>query len=40
MTFWEFGCAVDGYNESQGRKPPGRGDMSEDRLSELGIEGF
>jgi len=42
MTLWEFGAAVDGYilaNDPKA-KPRGSGDISEDRLAELGIEGF
>lgn len=40
MTAWEFICAVDGYLEANGVKRSGGGDISEDRLAELGIEGF
>lgn len=40
MTLWEFDCAVRGHAEANGVKPRGKGDMSEDRLSELGVEGF
>jgi len=40
MAFWEFIYATRGYAEANGAKPKGNGDMSEDRLSELGIEGF
>ncbi|SFQ81901.1 hypothetical protein SAMN05216176_12516 [Nitratireductor indicus] len=39
MTLWEFGAAVDGYMLAKGVKPKGS-DISDDRLSELGIEGF
>ena len=38
-TLWEFSCAVDGYvkaNSPDEKAPP----MGEDRLAELGIEGF
>lgn len=40
MSLWEFDCAVRGHAEAKGKKPKGNGDMSEGRLSELGIEGF
>jgi hypothetical protein len=40
MTLWEFSCAVRGHAEANGAKPRGNGDMSEERLSALGIEGF
>ncbi len=37
---WEFVYATRGFAESNGAKPRGTGDISEDRLNELGIEGF
>lgn len=41
MTLWEFGAMVDGYILANDPKAkPRGGDISEDRLSELGIEGF
>lgn len=40
MALWEFAQAVRGYAEANGAKPRGAGDISDDRLSELGIEGF
>jgi hypothetical protein len=38
MTLWEWVCAIDGYAEVNGIKR--RGDISEDRLAAMGIEGF
>lgn len=41
MTLWEFAACMDGVNEFHGgKKPSGGGEMSDDRLSELGIIGF
>ena len=40
MTLWEFQCCYDGYrkaNETEERPPP---EMTDDKLSALGIEGF
>ncbi|MDK4704331.1 hypothetical protein PH562_18910 [Rhizobium sp. CNPSo 4062] len=40
MTLWEFSCAVEGYrlaNRTKDDPPPG---MDDDRLAELGIDGF
>lgn len=39
MTLWEFAAVMDGFRAFHGAKPKG-GDISEDRLAELGIEGF
>lgn len=39
MTLWEFMAARDGFALENGMKPKG-GDISEERLSELGIAGF
>lgn len=39
MTLWEFAAAADGFLLSRGAKPKGR-DMSDERLAELGVEGF
>lgn len=39
MTLWEFGAAVDGYLLANGEKPKGK-EISDERLSELGIAGF
>lgn len=39
MTVWEFACMTEGFKQAQGGKqsaPP----MSDERLAELGIEGF
>ena len=41
MTLWEWQSAVTGYSEAHGGKSSGGAkEMSEDRLKELGIEGF
>ena len=40
MTLWEWLCAIDGYGIAHGVKPRGYGDIDEDRLSDMGIEGF
>ncbi len=39
MTIWEFACMQDGFHRSNGAddKPPA---MDDERLGELGIEGF
>lgn len=39
MSLFEFAAATAGYAEANGGKRKG-GSISEDRLSELGIEGF
>lgn len=39
MTLWEFMAARDGVLLENGAKPKG-GDISEDRLAELGVAGF
>lgn len=41
MSVWEFTACVDGYAEANGgKKRSGGGDISEERLAELGIVGF
>lgn len=40
MTLWEFVCAQEGFAEANGAKPKGGGEISDDRLAELGVEGF
>jgi len=40
MTLWEWVCATEGYAEANGHKKRRGGDISEDRLAEMGIEGF
>lgn len=40
MTLWEFTEAVRGYAEANGAKARGTGDISDERLAELGVEGF
>lgn len=40
MMLWEFIHAKRGYDEAHGAKPRGTGDISEDRLSDMGIAGF
>jgi len=41
MSAWEFSACVEGYSEAHGGKRAGSGgDISEERLRELGIEGF
>lgn len=40
MGFWEFLACLDGYAQAHGGKKNKGGDISEDRLAELGIEGF
>jgi hypothetical protein len=37
MTLWEFSCLCAANTKNNGG---GGGDMSEDRLREIGIEGF
>lgn len=39
MSLWEFACCMEGLREFHGGKRP-TGEMSDERLSELGIEGF
>jgi hypothetical protein len=40
MTIWEFNACFDGWKAANGVKPRGKGDISEERLAEMGIEGF
>jgi hypothetical protein len=41
MSLWEFGAMVDGYILANNPKAkPKGGDIDENRLAELGIEGF
>lgn len=40
MTIWEFNACYDGWKIANGVKPRGKGDISEERLAEMGIEGF
>lgn len=40
MTLWEFAAVMDGFRTFHGAKPKSGGDIGEDRLAELGIEGF
>lgn len=40
MTLWEFACARSGFDEAHGVKPKGGGEISDDRLAEMGVEGF
>ena len=42
MSLWEFHACADGYAEAHGgkKKSRGSGDMSDQRLRDLGIEGF
>ena len=39
MELWQFIACLDGYAASRGTKPQGR-ELSDERLAELGIEGF
>lgn len=39
MTVWELACARDGYALANGEKKTAPA-MSDERLAELGIEGF
>ena len=40
-SLWEFMAAVDGYGRAQGWKPTAAGgDLSDETLAEMGIEGF
>jgi hypothetical protein len=39
MTMFEFACATQGFAEANGAKPKG-GTISDDRLADMGIEGF
>ena len=38
--YWEFVAATEGYRKAHGGKEARAGDLEEDRLRELGIEGF
>lgn len=40
MTMWQFAAAVAGWKRAQGKAPKGSGDISDERLREMGIEGF
>lgn len=41
MSLWEFMAMVDGFRAFHGNDKPAAGDeMDDERLSELGIEGF
>ena len=40
MSLWEFLACRDGYSAAHGGKETEPGDMSEDRLAEIGVEGF
>lgn len=40
MSFWQFSAALHGYQISQGQKEKPLGDIGDDRLREMGIEGF
>lgn len=37
MSLWEFAACSDGYS---GKRNSGGGDLDEDQLAEMGIEGF
>lgn len=39
MSLWQFMAALDGWRTAHGQKKS-VGDMSDDRLRDLGIEGF
>jgi hypothetical protein len=39
LTLWEFNAAFKGWKSINGIKPKGR-DISDERLSEMGIAGF
>ncbi|MGB0855028.1 MAG: hypothetical protein ACPGSI_17155 [Pikeienuella sp.] len=40
MSLWEFSCCRSAYSAHHGGETQKRGDIEEDRLRELGIEGF
>lgn len=40
MTLWEFLACADGYAEAHGAKQPRVETIDDERLRELGIEGF
>lgn len=42
MTLWEFNACAHAFAKANGAKPAsnGGGDMSDERLRELGIDGF
>jgi len=40
MSLFEFAQAVRGHSLANGAKPKSNAEISEDRLSDLGIEGF
>jgi hypothetical protein len=39
MEWWQFAAAVQGWKVANGQGGP-KGDMTDERLRELGIEGF
>ncbi len=40
MTLWEFQCCEDGYRKAHSSEDQPAPEMSDDKLSQLGIEGF
>jgi hypothetical protein len=41
MTMWQFAAAVAGWKKAHGQGPKGGGgNISDERLREMGIEGF
>ncbi len=40
MSVWEFLACMDGFSTFHGGKKRGGAEMTDDRLAELGIEGF
>jgi len=40
MSVWEFMACVDGWQISNGTKKKKPSDIADDRLAEMGVEGF
>jgi hypothetical protein len=40
MHWWQFCAALDGYMRAHGQKPKSSGDIPDDVLRDMGIEGF
>jgi len=40
MTLWEFNCCVEGYRKAHAAEKEAPPEMDDERLAELGIEGF
>jgi hypothetical protein len=40
MQMWQFAAAVAGWKRANGQGAAGGGEISDDRLRQMGIEGF